>query len=100
MKVGCALWKVRFVDELPDPDEAGKFLYGSASFSNEVITLARSYKGVGVAETCEADTFLHELIHCLSQNYGLALDERQVSGLAGSLLQAIRDSNLDFRSKP
>jgi hypothetical protein len=97
LKIGCSKWKVRFVDTLPDQDEVGKFLYGCASFADEVITLARSYKDKSIVETCEADTFLHEVIHCASQTYGLSLDERQVAGLAGALLQVIRDNKLDFR---
>jgi hypothetical protein len=100
LKIGCPVWKVRFVDDLPDKDEAGKFLYGSASFADEVITLAKSYNGVEISETAEADTFLHEVFHCMSQTYGFGLNESQVIGLAGAFLGIIRDNNLDFRNKP
>jgi hypothetical protein len=99
LKIGASVWKVRFVDSLLDTDkgEEGRSLYGSASFADEVITLARQYNGKDISETAMADTFLHEVIHCCSSTFGIALTEQQVIGLAGAMLPVIRDSSIDFR---
>jgi hypothetical protein len=61
------------------------------------IEIASTFKGEDVPEDSMADTFLHEVIHATNATYGLDLSETQVMGLAGGLLQVIRDNKLDFR---
>lgn len=64
--------------------------------SNMIEIAMKDSEGKVITESCIVDTFLHEVIHTISCNYGVGLTERQVSGLSGGLLSVIRDNKLDF----
>lgn len=102
LRIGAQTVKVELVDSLEGHRELGDAI-GHSSGSINRILLSRSvddpYAGVPalMPESVMTDTFLHEIIHMVSNNYGIGLDENQVMGLAGALLQVIRDNNLDFR---
>ncbi len=102
IKLGAQTVRVELVDSLEGHRELGNAI-GHSSGSINRILLSRSvddpYTGGSVLmpESVMTDTFLHEIIHMVSINYGIGLDENQVMGLAGALLQVIRENNLDFR---
>jgi hypothetical protein len=98
VKIGC-----HRVDVLWDEDccgEDGEQFLGKAQASLNRITMRkRDDDGLKMPESVLADTFLHEVLHLVSQNYGVDLTEAQVAGVAGGLLGVIRDNELDFRGK-
>lgn len=75
----------------------GEDLLGLSRSSVGKIEIATTYDGEPCTEETITDTMLHEIIHIINQNFGIGLRERQVAGLAGALLAAIRDNDLDFR---
>lgn len=91
VKVGSQRIKVLMIDSLPG-DNLGMAKQGVGK-----IEVSKTCRGEVVPEDSLADTFLHEIIHVVSGTYGIGLKENQVSGLAGGLLQVIRDNGLDFR---
>lgn len=44
--------------------------------------------------TVKIETLIHEIIHCISMNLNLELNETQVCGLAGCLYQIINENNI------
>ena len=78
-------------------EDGDRSLLGQAHSGIQEIWLATSDEGKALPESSITDTFLHETIHAISRTYGLGLDEDQTTGLAGGLLQVIRDNKLDFR---
>ncbi len=97
--IGAAEWDVELVDALPSKEGPECDDFGLTIFSTESIKVARSANGRPVSENCMADTFLHEIIHGVSNTYGLGLTENQVSGLAGGLLALFRSNDLDFSDR-
>jgi len=98
IKIGCNEFTVEWRDEL---DAAGNIGLSSVSL-NKIYMARRTKDSVGgvvveMPEPVLVDTFLHEVLHSLSCLYGLKLKERQIEGLAGGLMQVIRDNALDFR---
>ena len=90
IKIGAQKITVKTVDTLGD-DDMGAFFPGT----NELLLARKVSYGV-IPEDQMADTFLHEIIHAVNRNFGIGLTECQTAGLAGGLLQVIRDNNLDF----
>jgi uncharacterized protein YpuA (DUF1002 family) len=79
-------------------DDKGDSVCGLSNLTKNRIDLAlKKDKGQIMSETCVADTFLHEVLHLVSGNYGIGLTENQIAGLSGSLLAVIRDNDLDFK---
>jgi len=98
IKVGASNFKVRLVpDEWEDQKDKGSFFLGQMRYGNQEIDVALRSEGKALPEASIADTFLHEVIHAVSRTYGIGLTENQTGGLAGGLLQVIRDNSLDFR---
>jgi len=50
----------------------------------------------GQSESCEAVTFLHEILEAVSALYELELEHPKISALAEHLFQVLRDNRLDF----
>lgn len=94
VKIGAQRYRVVECDSISWRDDE---LLGLTRCGVGEISIARTHYGRDVPEDSKSDTFLHEVIHSVSGVYGLGLSERQVSGLAGGLLQVIRDNRLDFR---
>lgn len=94
LKIGASRHKVVLKPECWG--EKAKYL-GEVYSGSQEIWLAKNADGKVLPESSVADTFLHEVIHSVSRTYGLGLRENQVAGLAGGLLQVIRDNKLDFR---
>ena len=65
---------------------------GRTNFPNHFIAVDTT-----IAPDRQANTMLHELIHVVSTNRGIALKERQVESLTNGIFAAIRDNDLDFR---
>jgi hypothetical protein len=94
IKIGAQRIKVVVVPSVVMDDEE---VLGISKSVIGRIEVASRFEGYEVPEDSMADTFLHEVIHATSCTYGCDLTENQVNGLAGGLLQVIRDNNLDFR---
>lgn len=101
VKIGAVNWKIKVADTVNDP-ASNVELFGMTRYATETIHIAKSHSGASVTETSMADTFLHEIIHAISQTFGLGLTEKQVAGMAGGVLMVLRDNKLDFsdRTKP
>jgi hypothetical protein len=91
VKIGAQEFEVVWTDSV-DGDQLGL----TKSHLNR-LEIARNVDGEKIPEGSLVDTFMHEVLHAISTTYGLELRERQVAGLAGGLLQVIRDNRLDFR---
>jgi hypothetical protein len=97
LKIGCHVISVVWDEDTRAGDEA---CLGKAESSLNRISLRRcSECGEPMPESVIADTFLHEVLHLMSSNYGIGLTEEQVAGVAGGLLDIIRSNNIDFRVK-
>jgi len=94
IKIGAAKIKVCIVKSL---ELDGSEVLGISNAAVSKMSISKSFKGELCQEDSMADTFLHEIIHIISQNMGIGLTERQVAGVAGGLLMVIRDNKLDFR---
>jgi hypothetical protein len=94
VKIGASKIKVCVVDSA---ELDGGEVLGVSNAAISKILISTSFKGKHCSEDSMTDTFLHEIIHMISQNMGIGLTERQVVGVAGGLLMVIRDNNLDFR---
>ena len=94
VKIGAQRLRVTL---MPEVELDGETCMGVSKSSIGQIEIATTHHGSIVPEDSMADTFLHEVIHVTSNTYGLELSESQVGGLAGGLLQVIRDNKLDFR---
>jgi hypothetical protein len=95
LKVGAQRLIIRQSDIVFALD--GEPVMGLTKTGTGRIEISTTYHGEKCPEDSIADTFLHEICHSVSAIYGLDLSETQVIGLAGGLLQVIRDNNLDFR---
>lgn len=93
VKIGAQEFEIVWMDS---PDEAEKQLGLTKAHLNR-MEIAKNADGEKMPEGSIVDTFMHEVLHAISITYGLGLRERQVAGLAGGLLQVIRDNKLDFR---
>jgi len=51
----------------------------------------------GMDKTKKRETFLHELIHFISDTQHLGLSEKQIDALAPNIIDLIITNNLDFR---
>jgi len=69
---------------------------GYADLANNEIVLCREYSDSPVPESMQAEVFLHEILHIISNLYGIVLPEGKVNQLAAALLQVIRDNKLNF----
>ena len=96
LKIGAQRLRVILKPDVVLDDEK---VLGVSKSSVGVVELAKTFCGYDIPEDSMADTFLHEIIHATSCTFGCDLTENQVVGLAGGLLQVIRDNNLDFRKE-
>lgn len=64
---------------------------GYCNYDDREICLSNNLKGTRLMEI-----FLHECIHAISDIYGICLSEEQVRVLGVSLIQLIRDNNINF----
>ena len=74
-------------------------LLGQAKYSGNTITLIERREGTvdEVAESSEAENFLHEMFHHVNCKYNNNdLKEEQVGRLAVGLFQVLRDNKLKF----
>jgi hypothetical protein len=94
VKIGAATVRVQLTDSVKSE---GYDVLGTSKGCIGRIEISTTYMGEPITEEAMADTFLHEILHILSGNFGLGLTERQVAGLSGGLLMVIRDNDLDFR---
>jgi uncharacterized protein YpuA (DUF1002 family) len=72
--------------------------FGFANLTHNEIVLRSHLGGKPVPESVKAETFLHEIIHHVSSNYGISLTEKEVQQLGTTLLQVIRNNKLNFLS--
>ncbi len=94
IKIGAAKIKVCVVKSV---ELDGSEVLGISNAAVGKISISKSFKDEPCQEDSMADTFLHEIIHIISQNMGIGLTERQIAGVTGGLLMVIRDNKLDFR---
>lgn len=101
LKVGAARYRVKYEKEAfvatDDPKGEAENV-GEHVPCLRIIRLSKRSHHKKIPEESMADTFLHEALHAVSRVYGIDLKESQVSGLAGGLMQVIRDNGLDFRA--
>lgn len=69
---------------------------GLAHYATNKIELRTEFDDEQIPESRITETFLHEVLHFISDNSGLGLKENQINGLACQLLQVIRENKLDF----
>ena len=94
LKIGGHVVKVVHMDDLILED--GTELLGAASGGENTILLARHANGRVVQESTEEETFLHEIMHIVTDNAGMRLKEHQVNAIAAGLHQVLRDNRLCF----
>jgi hypothetical protein len=80
-------------------DLDGDPCFGIAIYNSDAILIARNIDGVEVCESVEAETFLHELIHHISNAGAISLKENQVMFLARCLLTVTRENSIDWLDK-
>jgi len=97
IKIGASRWRVTLKPDCWPSEDKGTDFLGQARYGNQEIWIALADEGTPLPEASIADTLLHEVIHSISRTYGIGLTEEQTNGMAGGLLQVIRDNNLDFR---
>lgn len=88
VRIGCQDYTVIFKELVV---EEGQECRGSCHSDRREIYLKESLKDTRLMET-----FLHECIHAISDEYDLSLTEVQVNTLGISLLSLIRDNKLNF----
>lgn len=72
-----------------------KNLIGQCNHTNLTIKVVDSFRGVKMSKSRIEETFLHEIIHCISYHYCYAqLREKQVVHLSEGLYQCLSDANL------
>ena len=94
LMVGPHVYTVSYKERLVD---AGTHMLGLASHNEEnKIELDTLLK---TNDTMRGEVFLHEILHVLSRNYNLDLEEEKIKVLAPALLDVIRRNKLDFLFK-
>ena len=88
IKIDGEKWKVRKVK----PSGLDDSYIGRAHYPSHQISIDKT-----ISNDRQASVMLHELIHVVSTNRGMALKEHQVESLANGLFAIIRDNDLDFR---
>lgn len=70
---------------------------GLADFGGNTITVAhKDNDGRDLALTNIEEAFLHELLHQISDKYGIDLIEHKIRTLAAGLYQVLHDNKLRF----
>jgi hypothetical protein len=86
LRIGPYTYSVEILDKLDD-DETDGVAYG-VHMHGIKIQFKREQKN----KVWAADTVIHEILHGVFDNMGLDLPERDVSSIATSLTQVLRDS--------
>uniref|UniRef100_A0A6M3J4C3 Peptidase n=1 Tax=viral metagenome TaxID=1070528 RepID=A0A6M3J4C3_9ZZZZ len=100
VKIGAARYAVKMEVEAfasIDAPNGMKENVGEHVPSLRILRVSDRSHGKKIPEESVTDTILHEILHAVSRVYGIGLDENQVAGLTGGLMQVIRDNKLDFR---
>jgi hypothetical protein len=88
-----------YKDEIPPLDEGGSSPMGLALFGSNVIVLAERHFNAPVAESNKCESWVHELLHHISEKYSINLGERQVRQLATGLYQVLTENEIEFKDK-
>jgi hypothetical protein len=86
-------WKTYAVELSPARLNSGGELYGQIDYDNGVITIRESS-----TPDQQKATLIHEILHAISEMYGLELEEKLVTSLANALYTVYKD-NID-RTEP
>lgn len=86
VKIG---WKQYFVRKATPVLNDGHELYGQINYSDETITL----RECNSPQQDEA-TLVHELVHGISEHYGLDLEEHTVEVLANGIYTMLCDNGM------
>ena len=87
LKVAGVTYRVSVVDDPKTID--GRFEYGTANHMQGEIVL-----NTATPQEMQEETLLHEVIHCVNERFGLALEEDQVKALGAGLYQILKDNKL------
>jgi len=77
-------------------DEKNLGIVGRSYLAQNKIVLGKLWRGNPLAEDHLRETFLHELIHHVSDKHRCNLSEKQVDSVSRGLYAAIKDNNLEF----
>ena len=88
IKIGWKQYKIIHAKEALND---GSELYGQISYDRQTITLRASNS----PEQDEA-TFIHEVLHGVSEMYGLGLDEKAVTLLGDALYTVVGDNGINL----
>lgn len=86
IKIGAHTIEIEYVKKLKYGE---KDVNGLCMFGNRKILIKK-----GLHKQEKRDTYLHELIHCISDAYDLNLSERQVTVLTGEIISLINRNKL------
>lgn len=81
------------VDLIEDDTRFNKM--GEICCANNVISL----KNIGISESAQAETLLHEIIEAIDYSNELRLDHHKICTLSEQIFAVIRNNNLDFTGK-
>ena len=89
IKIG---WKKYDILIKPTALNSGEELYGQIDYNAQTITLREINK-----QDQNECTLIHEILHGISDMYGIDLDEETVTRLASALYILIKDNNVEIR---
>jgi len=76
----------------PPFDEA----LGYSDLTHNLIVLRTEFNGISLEDSTRKEVFLHEIIHFISELYGISLNETKVRQLGAGFYQVLIDNKLNF----
>ena len=88
VKIGWKKYKVALANEALN---SGETLYGQIDYDRQTITLRQSN-----TEEQNEETLIHEVLHGISDMYGMEMTEEFVAKLSNAVYTFLKDNNLSL----
>lgn len=98
IKISSHKIKIRQVKKIREATMQGCLGYADLT-RNEICLRTHDTTSSLLPESTRAECFLHEILHHISNLYGIPIPEGKVNQLAATLLQVLRMNKLDFLGK-
>ena len=91
VKIGWKKYKVALANEALN---SGEVLYGQIDYDRQTITLRQSN-----TDEQNEETLIHEVLHGISDMYGMEMTEDFVARLSNALYTFLKDNNLSMNKE-